>query len=162
NLIGSDLTGATITGARFDKANLTAAKGDGLDPAKAKGLDLAPKGLGPRVLELEQAAQQTRRFTTAAVFDLPDSFIEVSLEWKGSGIPVEAVSRHARGGEGKAVYRKPRSVSVAMAVLAHTCKGAVLRLASINAKCHGGLLRDKEAKRLALAAWCEAAGVEAV
>src|SRR5262249_9431797 len=130
NLIGADLTGTTITGARFDKANLTAAKADSLHPAKAKGLDLAPKGLGPRVLELEQAVPQSRGFTTAAVFDLPASFIEVSLEWKGLGNPVEAVSRHSRGGKGEAVYRKPRSVSLAMAVLVHTCKGAVLRLDS--------------------------------
>jgi uncharacterized protein YjbI with pentapeptide repeats len=161
-LIGADLTGAAITGARFDKANLTGAKLGGLDPAKAKGLDLTPKGLGPRVLELEQAAQPARRFTTAAVFDLPDSFIEVSIEWKGPGKPVEAVSRHFRGGVWATVYRKPRSVGLAVAVLGHTCGGAVLRLDSVKAKCDGGTLRDKEVKQLALAAWCEAAGVEAV
>src|SRR5262249_51169536 len=76
--------------------------------------------------------------------------------------PVEAVSRHSRGGKGEAVYRKPRSVSLAMAVLVHTCKGAVLRLDSIKAKSHGGLLRGKQTQQLPPAALCEAAGVEAL
>jgi uncharacterized protein YjbI with pentapeptide repeats len=159
-LVAADLTGAAVAGARLDSADLTGAKLDSLDLSTVKGADKARNGLGPRTRELDQAAPQGRRFTSAAVFDFPGAFIEVRVEWKGTGKAVETVLRE-QGGDDRSVWRELPSVGLAVVVLAHLARGGTLRLDSVKAKCDGGPLRDKPLRELALAAWCEAAGAPA-
>jgi uncharacterized protein YjbI with pentapeptide repeats len=156
-LVAADLTGAAVAGARLDGADLTGAKRD--DLAAARGGDKARDGLGPRTRELDQAAHRGRRFTSAAVFDFPEGFLEARVEWKGAGKAVEAVSRPRGVSNDRGVWRDLPSVGLALAVLAHQARGGALRLDSVKARCDGGPLRDKQLRELALAAWCEAAGV---
>jgi uncharacterized protein YjbI with pentapeptide repeats len=160
-LVAADLTGATVAGVRLDGADLTGSIPGGLDLSAAKRAERARNGLGPRARELDQAAHQGRRFTSAAVFDFPEALIEVSVEWKGAGKAVKAVSVPRGVDSDHGVWRELPSVGLALAVLAHQAREGALRLDSVKAKCDGGPLRDKPLRELALAAWCEAAGAPA-
>jgi uncharacterized protein YjbI with pentapeptide repeats len=157
-LVGADLSGANVAAARLGGADVTGAKLGGTDLAAAKDADGARNGLGARTRELERAAHQGRRFTSSAIFDLADSFLEASVQSQGTGKAVEAVSRW-RGGKDQVVYRNLPSVGLALAVLAHQGRGGTLRLDSVKAKCDRGSLTEKQLRELALAAWCEVAGI---
>jgi uncharacterized protein YjbI with pentapeptide repeats len=117
---------------------------------------------GPRVLELEKIASQSktwaRRFRTSAILDLPDGHAEVWLEaWGNSAVASWALER---GGQRQPGHVSVASVSAAMSTLAHRWNNGTLRLDSVSVRAVGSPVQGAALKQAALAAWCEACGVE--
>jgi uncharacterized protein YjbI with pentapeptide repeats len=162
SLADADLTGAIVAGANFEGANLVGAKVDGIDRSRAVGWQTtsvaAPPGAGPKLLELERLAGQPPRLTTSAVVDLPDGApIKLKLESTRQSKTIRCIStgRMHR-------WKQPASVSAGLLELMRPLLHGALRLDSIKISCPGCALTPKPLRELAVAAWCEAAGVSAL
>ena len=166
-LIGADLTGAKIDGADFTGANLTAAKVAGLDPAKAKNFQMRPpRKPGPKLAELVKVAAASQKFETSAELDLGDGNRAVLTANGRIGPGCKFYYRTTssfcspESTYGRSEHHQGSSFQQEMIAAAERWSIGKLRFDSIKAKGSKCPIRGQELLDLALAAWCEACGVD--
>jgi len=163
-LLDADLSHAVIDGANFEGANLMGVKLIGVDPGKAKGLDLSPTaGVGssnPNLRELDKVARAAQRLHTTAQLALPDgSSVTLRVQTMCSGQWV-----HADGfSSSLAVNYRPSlmTLEAAMLDLHRRWPEGTLQPDTVLVGAISSPVTGKALKALALAAWCEACGLPA-
>jgi uncharacterized protein YjbI with pentapeptide repeats len=161
-LIGADLTDAIVDGADFEDANIAGAKLQGVDAAKAKGLDPAQPtkalAVGPNIKELNRAAKNSKSLRVGATLDLPDGYVtlDISTSKWGSNCYFTKITEGSNIGK-PGPWNVP--IGDCMQFFAQRFRDGKLRLDSVKVQATKAALGGKELKRLALAAWCEAFGV---
>jgi uncharacterized protein YjbI with pentapeptide repeats len=151
----ADLTDAVVDGAHFDDADVVAAKISSLQIAAGKGIraeQVAGRGtIGPQLRRLAALANAARSFETQAKIQFPSEDLTVSACVYG-------------GRAGCGVSCATRSIQAALPdVLLHISNyyyEATLDPASVKARIVGGTTQAPDWKRLAVAAWCEAFGID--
>jgi uncharacterized protein YjbI with pentapeptide repeats len=162
-LLDADLSQATIDGADFEGANTTGARWTGVDPSRAKGLALgqvAPKGaVGPNIQELENQAKAAQSLVLKATLDRKTGYIDLLVNYNGGKTFCHYTS-DLNGN--RTLHSGPHTVPLRDCLLyfGQRFPDAELRMDSIKVQAPKQAIGSKELKRLALAAWCEALGLE--
>jgi uncharacterized protein YjbI with pentapeptide repeats len=162
-LMGADLSGAVIDGANFEGANLADANLAGLDLAKARGLDPAAmtgKGkAGPQIAALEQVVRQSQRVSLVVTATLPSGgYVILQVDASKYGVAgyhtvYREKSSDGRPGDGS-------TIPACMLHLANLYWRGTLQFDSVEVKAKNCPMGGRDLKKLALAAWCEAFGIE--
>ncbi|MCU0979115.1 MAG: pentapeptide repeat-containing protein [Pirellulaceae bacterium] len=165
NLAGADLTcadlsGCQVDGAKFSGAVLTKTGFSQVNVAAA--IDLEPAvpttNLGPALLKLDKVARQSGYFETKANIALPDGQAELRIANYGKGHPYATFSLPQTDRKGGGV--DVQTVAEGMWVLGHNFRHGTLDFGSVTIAASHRKFDKKELKQVALAAWCEALGVE--
>jgi uncharacterized protein YjbI with pentapeptide repeats len=160
-LVGVDFTGAKITGADFTGANIAGAVLGNLDVTRAKGLvpGQASQGgsIGPTIRELESIAGKSRRLETGVHVDFQKKEIFLGIVSHQNSKWIATEVRDGNSG----YHGSGKSLSSAMIDVTRRFTTGTLRLDSIVIKSSKCPLKHRELHAKAVAAWCEAMGVEA-
>jgi hypothetical protein len=113
---------------------------------------------GPNVRALEKVAGQCRTFESSIRLDLDDGYVILSV---GSGkYGVGSTHTLCKEKETRSEPGVGSTLGDCMLYLTNRWRQGTVRLDSVSASTEKGPLPSKEVKALALAAWCEARGVE--
>jgi uncharacterized protein YjbI with pentapeptide repeats len=164
SLIEADLSGAIIDGADFEGAHLAGARLQGLDPTKAKGLEVrraAPGGKpGKQVARLDQLlSKMDKPVKVSAVIDLPEGPVRVEASGKGGKYPWFHV--YAYRGDTSEYLIHAQSFREIIYDKTRSYAHGNLRIDSITIETRNTPIPRRELKALTVAAWCEVFGVEA-
>lgn len=167
-LIDADFTKAIIDGADFTDATIMTAKFEPAQIAKAKGLKEAMEkekcsNAGPHLQELENALNDAQSITMSLRVTTPNNQeCEINVSGYSTKKYPHAFMNGALIGIGtnNNVHINGKSLLLVMAQLVTRCKGATIDFDSLTCKLTNSTLAPKEAKQLALSAWCEAFGID--
>ena len=156
---GAILKGADLTGANVAGATLTSDQFEG-----AKGIDTGATQVGkvgPNMTELENVASQSKKVRVTMRVDLKkDQCVELSVEsWSGRWASSRQVVHH------KGINSTPgpgRSIPDCFLGLANRWARGTPLIDSVEVAATKAPLKKKELRMLAIAAWCEAFGLDIV
>jgi hypothetical protein len=149
----ADFSGALIVNVTATQTNTQAAIGFSSMSPPATGQ------IGANISELERLALKSGAFATAAIIDLLDHevLLSVSLDGKSGKISTECHPTPQFS-----VTKTANTISSAMVDVTQKWTSGKLRIDSISVKGLKGCGTATELKRLAIAAWCEACAVPAL
>lgn len=163
-LNGADFTDAVVDGAKLTDEQIQSAKGLKRKQKQRASKNAAPVGqIGPNILELEKIAAQCQEFAIVLRADL-DANAYVQLRIRTANGPSWSFSGGAESlFDAKGRKDKPKfnvAISSYMVQTAGRWAHAVPRLAEIELNLKKCPMKKKELRTLAIAAWCEAFGME--
>jgi uncharacterized protein YjbI with pentapeptide repeats len=166
NLIDVDLTGANVAGANLADANLAGASVTDVDFSKAKNFNpdqLKTLGaIGPNIRELVKFSKSIKHLQTSVNLDVNGERVEVlaSSRRYGSQVYPSANYIHFQPNLETHNYVQATSFDQGMLNLAKRWPNAQVKLESVTIKAPGASLKGQALRELAIAAWCEAFGIE--
>jgi uncharacterized protein YjbI with pentapeptide repeats len=163
---GADLSHSDVDGASFEGAGLFGVKLDGIDHARAKGLDprqIKQPTIGPNLREIDKIAKKADSITASAEVALDQGHVEIKVSGSTYSSYCEWVqhvpgSEPQRGFDSESV--KQRSVGQTMIEAAHFWGSGTLVVDSIKASSTKSPVKGGHLKQIVAGAWCEAFGVE--